>query len=235
MKTRFLLALCLFGLTGCAVKDREGPMECRVYAIDLTDTLTAVGNIDAPAIYRSLAVTSADPLAGADVLLTKISDMRYTQQYKVSIPSTSFLQHVEFERKDSIESFKRNLERAVQAIKQEQRGKTKSHVFFAIFNRINSLADCGHCHTRKLYIVTDARENTGIYYSYTETHTDSALWHKLDSAYTLHEDAKTVEVIFVHISRNHSEDDGFHAIATSLIQYLQNRGISARISPTVHN
>lgn len=229
-----LVLSSLFILAACTSRNSTEPTsDFMIIAIDKTDSLLAVRDFSAAAIFPLLHCTSTDPEYGAIVKTTAITDMRMNSVYVAAITWQGWLSSNEISRKRALDSFKYRLTNNIEQIKRMPIGFQGSAVFENIARHLNKLAQLGACN-RTFIAISDLRENSCIMNAY-----DSAQLNRvrrdpeyLPSLFNAHcplSSLTGIAVILVHRPTSQESDTAFHIISTALKDYLESKGATVEI------
>lgn len=223
----FFLVTCIIPSCKTVTSNRE--TDCVTILLDVTDSFPDIVSVNAKSILPVLRL-SHDSLFGARVTIIPITNFRFNYSKTFSIPSENFMEHNEFDRKEVINEFKRNLDSGLTSFNKKVPGTEGSYIFFAIANALNDLTDCKECDTKKLILFTDCRENTKVFNSYDKESIKfiqqypekiSAL---LDRNWPILKPLEGVQIFIEHHPTSQTEDDIFYIMSSFMKSYYEAKG-----------
>lgn len=214
----------------CCINNDKRKADCVHVLWDKTDTALH-DTIKADQLYDFLPVTSTEPLRGAFVRFSLVTQLKHTPSYTASIPAVDALSSNEIERKKDIQEFKDEIETHIRTCKQAPVGYEYSEIFSAIKASIESLAVCADCTGRRVLVVlSDLHQNTPAWSVF-----DTVKWNALlknpeliDSLVPVSGSLKGIELYLVHQPGNITDDTLFDGMS-QVFNHLEKKGIKVHI------
>lgn len=180
-----------------------------------------------------IRATSTDPLSGAHIRFSLLTDKKYNSTRSVTLPAVSELESNEIKRKKDVALFETRADSCLKACIETRSGYDHSEIFGAMALLIEDLANCSG--TKRLVIVSDLHHNTSTFSVY-DTEDFSALQqdpNRIAELLPVSVPLTGMDIHLVHASRNTGDDVLFDGISTILRRYLQSKGARVHIGSSL--
>jgi hypothetical protein len=234
MKALILLFITLVCLSSC---DNNKHYDCIYTIIDQSDSFAEVSHLTSSKLQSFLSL-SKEPLHGATFWLAQATNYIYNPTQCVSVAETDRWSVNEFERKDTITAFYKQMDTLVESMKKQNKdGTDGSHVFFAMAQGVKALIECSECTNRTLIMTGDLKENSTLLNCYDEVqlkniHTNPSRYMQLLDSSLMLPSLHGVKVCIIHEPLTEKDDADFHLLSQFVKSYLQKHGATVIVSST---
>lgn len=237
MKKLTLIAslFVIFWLQSCKTVTENRETDCVTVLMDVTDSFSDVANINANNILPVFRI-SHDSLFGARVTIAPITNLRFNQNKTVYIPSENMIGLNEFDRKEAIKAFKKDLDFGLGVYNKKVVGTDGSYIFFAIANALNDLTGCKECDTKTLIIYSDCREKSKLFDSYNKESVKFMQKYPekvsavIDKNWPIQKSLEGVRIFIEHHPTSTTEDDLFYLMSGFMQSYYESKGAKVSIN-----
>lgn len=225
MKTTLLFILTCFSILSLESCFEKQQCNCSNAVIDVTDTFTGIGELNPALFVQNPKIGSPEFFNGIELRFDFISNLTNTKPYTFSLPMVTPLEGNEVFRQNEINQMIDSVRTVIRQIQFSKRTIDGSLVFASIANSLNSLVRNTKCNSRKLFILSDFRENSDFLNTYSpETlkrivEQPESVMELLDKKYPL-QDLNGVEIILLNHPSNKQDD----AVLNFAISYYKKNG-----------
>jgi len=230
MKINFIF---LFGfltiLSGCHKSGHPAGMAGMTILSDLTDSFTEVQGLTCQQVISQLPENWNLSDKGVSAKFGYITDRVFNPVDEIKInPAEEGSEYNEMDRQNAIDTFYNRLKIKTGEIRNMPKGRSSSIVFTSLFSALNELVVRPNCTSRKLVLLGDCREHSGLFDAYSSV--DSLKEHpenlkaRIDKECPALKNLSGVSVILVHLPKSDAADHSFDLISKFLTSLLTERG-----------